>query len=143
MFRAILRWLRGRPATSCAPTFAPTHVRRLERADDRLSGELTRVERLSDGDCILCVAGDVIPCAGTIVSGRAQVRVSAFASATANSVPWVLGHGASVHPGMSIVSDFLIVRVGDDARDERATGAVRSRLGRRRLRERAERRNSA
>jgi high-affinity K+ transport system ATPase subunit B len=116
VFRALFSRLRGRPATSGTATVAPTHARRLERADDRLSGELTLVARLLDGDCILCVAGDVIPCAGIVLDGCALVRDGTLASAAADAAPWVLGYGASVRPGMAVVSNFLIIGVGDHLR---------------------------
>ena len=75
MFRTFLRRLRDLLEAPHGDERTPTHVRRLERADDRLSGEVTMVERLTDGDCILCVPGDVIPCRGIIVDGFAVVRL--------------------------------------------------------------------
>ena len=116
MFHAIFRTLRGLFDISGPTVVGPTHVRRLERADDRLSGELTLVDRLLEGDCILCVAGDVLPCSGTVVDGCASVRDRAFASTIEDAEPSVLRFGASVHPGMAVVSNFLIVRVGEDLR---------------------------
>lgn len=104
MFRAFIRKLRDLLEPSGWHELAPTHVRRLDRADDRLSGELTLVERLSNGDCILCVAGEVIPCRGVVVDGAAAVRRSA-------STHEVLRGGSSVLPGTTVVANFLIVRV--------------------------------
>lgn len=86
----------------------PTHVRRLERADDPLSGEVTRVERLLNGDCILCVAGDVIPCRGVVIDGFAAARCNA-------SQHEFLRRGSSVLPGTTVVANFLIVRVEEPA----------------------------
>ena len=91
MFRNFIRGLRNLLEGSRGRELAPTHVRRLERADDRLSGELTLIERLSQGDCILCVAGEVIPCRGVVVDGFPR--------------------GAPVRPGMMVVANYLIVRV--------------------------------
>lgn len=116
MFSALLRRLYGLLDASGPVSLAPTHVRRLDRADDRLSGELTLIERLVEGDCILCVAGDVIPCCGTVVGGCAPVRDRAFASAMTDPGPSVLRYGASVRAGTVVVSNFLIVRVGDHLR---------------------------
>jgi len=75
VFRFFIRRVRDLLEASRCRELGPTHVRRLERADDRLSGEVTLVERLSDGDCILCVPGDVIPCRGVVVDGVVIVRV--------------------------------------------------------------------
>src|SRR6185437_16952638 len=97
----------------------PTHVRLLGRADDRLSGEVTLVVRLVEGDCILCVAGDVIPCCGTVSEGCASVRDCTFASASADSGQWVVRNGAWVSPGTAVVSSFLILRVGEKITHER------------------------
>ena len=81
MFYPILHRLRGLfdVLRDSAPT--PTHVRLLDRADDRLSGEVMLVERLADGDCILLVPGDVIPCRGVVVDGFVVVRVEQAESA--------------------------------------------------------------
>jgi high-affinity K+ transport system ATPase subunit B len=75
VFYPILHRLRGLFDVSRDTAPAPTHVRLLDRADDRLSGEVTLAERLTDGDCILLVPGDVIPCRGVVVDGFAVVRV--------------------------------------------------------------------
>jgi hypothetical protein len=81
VFFPILHRLRGLFDVSRDTAPAPTHVRRLERADDRLSGEITLLERLTDGDCILLVPGDVIPCRGVVVDGFVVVRVEQAESA--------------------------------------------------------------
>ena len=91
---------------------SPTHVRRLDRADDRLSGEVTLVARLLDGDCILCVAGDVIPCRGMVVDGSTIVRLSGSERAPNEANHSALRKGASVRPGMTVLSNFVVVRVG-------------------------------
>lgn len=104
MFRNFIRGLRNLLEDSRGRELAPTHVRRLERADDRLSGELTRIERLSQGDCILCVAGEVIPCRGVVVDGFAAVRCS-------RSKHEFLRGGSAVRPGTTVLANFLIVRV--------------------------------
>ena len=75
----------------------PTHVRRLDRADDRLSGELTRVERLLQGDFILCIAGEVMPCNGVVVDSSAGI-----------------GIGSPVMAGTIVLWNLVIVRVGDE-----------------------------
>ena len=111
MLRPFLRRLRGLLGTSSNIEFAPTHVRRLERADDRLSGEVTLVERLSPGDCILCVAGDVIPCHGIVVDGFAAIRHRGFEPSPNDSGRAVLRGGSSVRPGMTVVANFVVVRV--------------------------------
>ena len=74
----------------------PTHVRRLDRADDHLSGELTLVERLLEGDFILCVAGEIVPCDGIVIDGSAGTRI-----------------GSPAIAGTTVVSNLVIVRVGD------------------------------
>jgi cation transport ATPase len=75
VFLPILHRLRGLFDVPRDTAPMPTHVRRLEHADDRLSGEVTLIERLANGDCILLVPGDVIPCRGIVVDGFAVVRV--------------------------------------------------------------------
>ena len=89
----------------------PTHVRRLDRSNDPLSGELTRIERLSDGDCILCVAGEILPCDGTVVEGTAMV--STPSSERSAQVHVRAGIGSRVVAGMILFSQYVIVRVGD------------------------------
>lgn len=111
MFLPFVHRLRGLLDVPRASERSPTHVRRLDRADDRLSGELTLVARLHDGDCILCVAGDVIPCRGMVVDGLATVRHSASEPAP-NRGQSILRWGSSVRPGMTVLSNFVIVRVG-------------------------------
>lgn len=111
MFRTFLYRLRGLLEAPRRIAHAPTHVRRLERADDRLSGELTLIERLSDGDCILCVAGDVVPCRGMVVNGFASVRHAASAPAPNDRGDVVLRRGSLALPGMTVVANFLVVRV--------------------------------
>lgn len=96
MFHTFFRRLRGLLDASRSVDLAPTHVRRLERADDRLSGEVTLIERLSDGDCILCVAGEVVPCDGIVIDGSAGT-----------------GIGSPVIAGTTVLSNLVIVRVGE------------------------------
>jgi high-affinity K+ transport system ATPase subunit B len=108
VFRTFLSRLRDLLDISSGHGLAPTHVRRLDCAHDRLSGEVTRVERLVDGDCILCVAGDVIPCRGVVVDGSAAVRCSL-------SKRQFLRGGSPVLPGTTVVANFVVVRVVESA----------------------------
>ena len=112
MFLPFVHRLRGLLDVSRVSELSPTHVRRLDRADDRLSGEVTLVARLLDGDCILCVAGDVIPCCGTVVDGLATARHCASEAAPNDQCQSVLRWGSAVRPGMTVLSNFVIVRVG-------------------------------
>ena len=112
MFFPFVHRLRGLLDVPRLSELSPTHVRRLDHADDRLSGEVTLVARLLDGDCILCVAGDVIPCGGTVVDGSATARHSASEPAPNNQSQSFLRRGSSVRPGMTVLSNFVIVRVG-------------------------------
>jgi len=73
----------------------PTHVRRLERADDRLSGEPTRVERLTEGDFVLFVAGEIVPCNGVVIEASAGTVI-----------------GSVMDAGTTVLSNLVIVRVG-------------------------------
>lgn len=112
MFLPFVHRLRGLLDVPRVSECSPTHVRRLDRADDRLSGEVTLVARLLDGDCILCVAGDVIPCRGRVVDGLATVRHSASEAPPNERRQSVLRWGSAVRPGMTVLSNFVIVRVG-------------------------------
>lgn len=74
----------------------PTHVRRLDRADDPLSGELILAERLCEGDFILCLAGEIVPFDGIVIDGSADARI-----------------GFPVIAGTTVLPNLVIVRVGD------------------------------
>lgn len=87
----------------------PTHVRRLDRPDDPLSGELTLIERLSAGDCILCVAGEIVPCDGTVVDGTAMVS-AAWSDRQLHTPARI---NSRVIAGMILCSNYVIVRVSD------------------------------
>jgi len=88
----------------------PTHVRRLDRSDDPLSGEVTLLGRLSVGDCILCVAGEMVPCDGMVVEGTAFVGVARCDSR--GQVRGRAGVGTRLCSGTVVLSNYLIVRVG-------------------------------
>jgi high-affinity K+ transport system ATPase subunit B len=111
----ILHHLRGLFRSSRGSAAAPTHVRRLERPDDLLSGEVTLVERLADGDSVLCVPGDVIPCRGIVIDGFAVVRRNSGYGTPNDEAPLPLRAGSRVIPGMAVVSNFLIVRVRSES----------------------------
>ena len=90
----------------------PTHVRRLDRSNDPLSGELTLVEQLSEGDCILCVAGEILPCNGTVVDGTALMNRASVVCPTPTAARTRIG--SRVIAGAIVLSKFVILRVGDD-----------------------------
>lgn len=125
MFRIISHRLRRLVEFSRRVPCVPTHVRRLERPDDCLSGEVTLVERLSSGDYILCVAGEVIPCGGTVVDGLAAVCQSGASPSSADSEHEVIRGGSPVHPGTTVMTNFLIVRVGYESPNQFGPSSVR------------------
>ncbi|MFL5615990.1 MAG: hypothetical protein ACJ796_20160 [Gemmatimonadaceae bacterium] len=87
----------------------PTHARRLDIAGDILSGELTLVRRLADGDEVLCVHGDIVPHDGEVVDGAAIVtdpRDAALASHRRVAV------GSPICAGTEILTNFVVVRLG-------------------------------
>ena len=67
------------------------------------------IERLSDGDCILCVAGEILPCDGTVVEGTAMVSTAS----AGQSVHAAARINSRVTAGMILFSNYVIVRVGD------------------------------
>jgi high-affinity K+ transport system ATPase subunit B len=81
----------------------PTHVKRLEIRGDILSVELTRTGRLTDGDQVLCVAGEIIPAAGAVVGGRALLRDISDAS------EWRVAVGSRVVAGMYVATDHVVI----------------------------------
>jgi len=93
----------------------PRHVKRLEIPDDRLSLEVTLSTRLRAGDHVLCVPGDVIPCDGEIVDGTATVAEPLAADEPTLAVH-ILGSRGVARAGTVVLSDYLVVRVGDQGR---------------------------
>jgi high-affinity K+ transport system ATPase subunit B len=108
VFESLLRRRAFRTDDRCAPPL-PTHVRRLDRSDDPLSGELTLIGRLSVGDCILCVAGEMVPCDGTVVDGAALV--GAGWSDCRTQARGRAEVGSRLFGGTVVLSNYVIVRV--------------------------------
>jgi high-affinity K+ transport system ATPase subunit B len=99
---------RSRPISAGWPI--PSHVKRLEVPGDRLSAELTLADHLAEGDCVLCVPGDVIARNGEVVDGEAVVH-----DGTADSLDRPacrsLVIGSVVEMGCHVISGFVVVRV--------------------------------
>jgi potassium-transporting ATPase ATP-binding subunit len=82
----------------------PTHAKRLDIPGDLLSVELSLATRLREGDHVLCVSGDVVPCDGEVVDGIAVIDDP---EGTARFV----GSGALAVAGTRVLSDFLVIRI--------------------------------
>jgi cation transport ATPase len=75
----------------------------LEIHGDILSVELTRTGRLTDGDHVLCVAGEIVPATGAVVGGRALLRDVGDAS------EWRVAVGSRVLAGMYVAADYVVI----------------------------------
>ena len=94
MFDFLLRRIRNAIGEQYGPRM-PTHVRRLDRADDHLSGELILTDKLSDGDFILCLTGEIVPRDGMVIDGSAGSVI-----------------GLPVSAGTTVLPNLIVVRVG-------------------------------
>ena len=67
------------------------------------------IGRLSVGDCILCVAGEIVPCDGMVVDRAAFVGGCYDGQAQTHARVEI---GSRVFGGVVVLSDYVIVRVG-------------------------------
>ena len=87
----------------------PTHARRLDVAGDILSGELTLVGRLADGDEVLCIRGDIVPRDGEVVNGAAIVNEPLDAALASHRRVAI---GSPICAGTEILTNYVVVRLG-------------------------------
>ena len=85
-----------------------TEARRL-RSDG--SEELVPAADLSNGDLVVCEAGDVIPSDGEIVEGIASVDESAITGESAPVIRESGGDRSAVTGGTKVLSDRIVVRI--------------------------------
>src|SRR2546423_12269190 len=103
----MLTLLSGRSRRTSAGWPIPSHVKRLDVPGDLLSAELTLADRLADGDCVLCVPGDVIARNGEVVDGAAIVN-DVNTDRIDRQPRWSLGIGSVARPRCPAVSGISV-----------------------------------
>ena|SRR5437868_5785064 len=106
----MLTLLSGRSRPTSAGWPIPSHVKRLDVPGDLLSAELTLADRLADGDCVLCVPGDVIARNAQVVDGAAVVN-DVNTDRIDRQPRCSLVIGSVVERGCHVISGFVVVRI--------------------------------
>jgi K+-transporting ATPase ATPase B chain len=86
-------------------------AKRLRDAQDRDSYDTIPAPELRKGDLVVVVAGDVIPCDGTVIEGVASVDESAITGESAPVIRESGGDRSAVTSGTRILSDKLVLEV--------------------------------
>ncbi|OYX04268.1 MAG: potassium-transporting ATPase subunit B, partial [Rhizobiales bacterium 32-66-8] len=103
---------RGRAqAESLKRSRTDTVAKKLESATD--TSRFTEVSALDlkVGDCVLVVAGEIIPGDGEIIEGIASVNEAAITGESAPVIRESGGDRSAVTGGTSVVSDYLVIRI--------------------------------
>ncbi|MBU2755021.1 potassium-transporting ATPase subunit KdpB [Acidithiobacillus sp. CV18-2] len=104
-------------------------AKRLPRADRDASYESVAATSLRKGEFVLVEAGDAIPCDGEAVAGVASVDESAITGESAPVIREAGGDRSAVTGGTHILSDWLVIRVTQEAGNtflDRMIGMVES-----------------
>ena len=88
---------------------------RLADPADRTHAEEISGALLNKGDCFLVLSGEQIPADGEVIEGAASVDESAITGESAPVIREAGGDRSAVTGGTTVLSDFLVVRVTQEA----------------------------
>ena len=101
-------------ADALRATRQTTMAKKLDDPKNRTSIEEVSSSTLRVGDHVYVVAGNLIPADGEVVEGVASVNEAAVTGESAPVIREAGGDRSSVTGGTSVLSDWLIVRVGSN-----------------------------
>ena len=101
-------------ADALRATRQTTMAKKLDDPKDHLAIEEVSSASLRVGDFVYVVAGNLIPADGEVVEGVASVNEAAVTGESAPVIREAGGDRSSVTGGTSVLSDWLVVRVGSN-----------------------------
>ena len=101
-------------ADALRATRQTTMAKKLEDPRDHLAVEEVSSASLRVGDFVFVLAGNLIPADGEVVEGVASVNEAAVTGESAPVIREAGGDRSSVTGGTSVLSDWLVVRVGSN-----------------------------